>query len=93
MLTKFGVKVVSISGAKGKRMIPPDEYESDVYRKCRNDRSAVESLMFTIKHNYDFGEVMRAGLENVRAELLEQVLVYNFFRVAGQRNRTVKAAA
>jgi hypothetical protein len=69
-----GVRVVSISGSKGKKIIG-------------NDRSAVESLMFTIKYCFDFGRVMRRGIENVRAELLEKVIAYNFCRIVELRRK------
>lgn len=77
----LGIAVVSFSGSKGKRLIPEDEYNSRPYKKARNDRSAVESLIFTLKHNNDFDQVMRRGIENVRAELLEKSIVHNFFRM------------
>jgi len=80
-LLEMGVKVVSISGSKGKRIISPEDWENEEYVKARNDRSAVESLMFTIKYGFDFGFVMRRGIENVRGELLEKVIAYNFCRI------------
>lgn len=76
----LGIPTVSFSGSKGKRLIPEDEYESKAYAKARNDRSAVESTIFTLKHNHDFGRVMRRGLENVRCELHEKAIAHNFFR-------------
>ncbi|TWU35495.1 hypothetical protein S225a_08590 [Candidatus Brocadiaceae bacterium S225] len=76
-----GVEIFSISGSKGKKMTTEDEWESEEYKDSRNNRSAVESLMFTIKHNFEFGVVMRRGIENVRAELLEKVIGYNFCRI------------
>ena len=82
-----GVKIVSFSGSKGKKIIPKSDYESDEYQKARNDRSSVESLMFTIKHNEGFGKVMRRGIASVRSELLEKVLVYNFFRSIKVRSK------
>jgi len=81
ILKEKGIKIVSISGSKGKKITSKDEYESNEYTEARNARSAVESLMFSIKYGYDFGQVMRRGLENVRAELLEKTLVYNFLRI------------
>jgi hypothetical protein len=78
---KLGISVVSISGAKGKKITPVKEWESDEYKKARADRSAVESIMFTLKYSYDFGIVRRRGIENVYAELLEKVIVYNFARI------------
>ncbi len=80
-----GVKVVSISGSKGKKITPTADWDSEAYATARDDRSAVESLMFTIKNGFDFGRVARRGLENVRAELLEKVLAYNFCRLAACR--------
>ncbi len=76
-----GVEIFSISGSKGKKMTTEQEWESEEYKESRNNRSAVESLMFTIKHNFEFGVVMRRGIKNVRAELLEKVIAYNFCRI------------
>lgn len=86
-LLEMGIKVVSISGSKGKRIICEEDWASEGYIQARNDRSAVESLMFTIKYGFDFGKVMRRGIENVRAELLEKVLAYNFCRINEIRKR------
>lgn len=88
-LLNRGVKVVSISGSKGKNITPIEEWESERYATARDNRSAVESLMFTIKNGFDFGRVARRGLENVRAELLEKVLAYNFCRIAACRRGKV----
>lgn len=82
-----GVKTVSISGSKGHRLTPPDDWDAEDYAVARSDRSAVESLMFTIKHGFDFGRVTRRGLANVEAELLEKVIAYNFCRMAASRWR------
>jgi len=88
-LLKFGVKTVSISGSKGKKITPTADWDSEAYAVARDNRSAVESLMFTIKNGFDFGRVARRGLENVRAELLEKVLAYNFCRLAACRRAPV----
>lgn len=77
----WGVEVVSISGSKGKLITPEEDWESLEYAAARNHRSAVESLMFTIKHSFDFGRVARRGLEPVTAEMLEKILAYNFCRM------------
>ena len=76
-----GVKVASISGSKGKKITPDADWDSEEYAVARDYRSAVESLMYTIKYGFDFGRVARRGLENVHAELLEKVLAYNFCRI------------
>ena len=73
---------MSINGSKGKKITPAADWDSEAYAVARDDRSAVESLMYTIKYGFDFGRVARRGLENVRAELLEKVLAYNFCRLA-----------
>lgn len=81
-LQRRGVEVVSISGSKGKKITPDEDWDNLEYVAARDARSAVESLMFTLKHGFDFGRVARRGLENVRAEMLEDVLAYNFCRMA-----------
>lgn len=82
MLQSRGAKVVSIGGSKGKKITPAADWDSEAYAVARDDRSAVESLMFTIKYGFDFDRVARRGLENVQAELLEKVLAYNLCRLA-----------
>ena len=83
----LGVNDISISGAKGKKLTDPEDWESDEYRNVRRLRSAVESLMFTIKNGFEFGELGRRGLAAVRDELLEKVLAYNCCRIILIRKR------
>ena len=82
-----GVITVSINGSKGKKITSEQDWESELFKEARNNRSSVESLMFTIKHNHNFGQVMRRGIVQVRAELLEKVLAYNFCRMIELRKR------
>jgi hypothetical protein len=84
------VKDVSISGAKGKRITDPDAWESQRYRDARRNRSAVESLMFTIKDGFEFGELGRRGIDAVRQELTEKVLAYNCCRIILMKQRRRK---
>lgn len=86
-LLKMGVKILSISGAKGKKLTDPQDWDSDVYRDARRNRSAVESLMFTIKDGFEFGELGRRGIDAVRNELLEKVLAYNCCRLTLMKQR------
>lgn len=79
------IEIVSFSGAKGKKITPDELYESDVYQKVRDDRSAVESIMFTIKFSFNMDRVCRRGLENVRCEALEKIIAYNMLRGARLR--------
>ena len=76
-LEDLDIKVISINGAKGRALTPPADWESDVFGEARDKRSAVESLMYTLKQGFDFGEVARRGLLAVHAELLEKALAYN----------------
>ena len=83
----MGVKDISISGAKGKKLTDSSDWASEEYRDVRRYRSAVESLMFTIKDGFEFGELGRRGLDAVRDELLEKVLAYNCCRIILMKKR------
>ncbi len=83
---ELGVKVVSISGAKGKNLLG-DLWEEDAYADARRYRSSVESLMFCLKHSYHFGSVGRIGIDAVRHELKEKCLAYNQCRAILLRQR------
>jgi hypothetical protein len=89
-LLKAGVDVVSISGAKGKSITTPEQWNQPEYRAARANRSAVESLMFTLKDGYEFGQLLRRENENVRAELMEKVLAYNLGQITRVRERRVR---
>jgi len=86
-----GVKIMSLSGSRGKRIIGEEDWESDGYREARRLRSAVESLMFVVKHCVEFGRLSRRGLEAVRAELLEKALAYNTYRITYLRRKRKQA--
>ena len=86
-----GVKIMSLSGSRGKRIIGEEDWEREEYREARRLRSAVESLMFVAKHCFEFGRVSRRGLEAVRAELLEKALAYNTYRITYLRRRQKQA--
>ena len=83
----LGVKDISISGAKGKKLTQEDAWASEPYRAARRNRSAVESLMFTIKDGFEFGQLGRRGQDAVRDELLEKVLAYNCCRIVLMKKR------
>jgi len=76
------VEIVSLSGAKGKKILGEELWLQDEYIDARRNRSAVESLMFTLKYVYDFGRMRRRGMEPVRAEMLEKVTAYNIMKAA-----------
>jgi len=86
-LLATGIAVVSISGAKGKKITPAEEWKRADYRAARANRSAIESLVFTLKDGYQFGQLVRRGNENVRAELMEKILAYNIGQIVRVRER------
>jgi hypothetical protein len=47
----------------------------------RAERSAIESLVFTLKEGFEFGQMARRTHENVHAEMLEKVLAYNVSQI------------
>lgn len=89
-LLESGVDVVSISGAKGKQITSAAEWERPEYRAARANRSAVESLIFTLKDGYQFGQLLRRENENVRAELTEKILAYNIGQILRVRERRAR---
>lgn len=68
-------------------MTTPGDWESEEYLYARRNRSAVESLMFTIKDGFEFGELGRRGIDAVRDELLEKVRAYNGCRIILMKKR------
>ncbi len=47
----------------------------------------MESLVFTLKEGFEFGEMMRRTHENVLAEMLEKVLAYNISQIIRVRKK------
>jgi hypothetical protein len=82
--------ILSLSGSKGRALTAAADWDSDDYEQARDLRSAVESLMFTLKQGFHFGEVARRGLSAAYADLLEKALAYNTCRTI--RLRQVRAA-
>jgi hypothetical protein len=87
---RVGVKVVSISGAKGKKLIEAQQWKSQPYRQARAERSAIESLVFTLKEGFEFGAMVRRTHVNVLAEMLEKVLAYNIFQIVRVRKKLLE---
>lgn len=75
---EFGVEDVCFSGAVGKAILGEELWEAPEYIAGRRKRSAVESLMFTLKYVFYFGRMRRVGLEAVRKEMLTKIIAYNF---------------
>ena len=68
-------------------MTDPGDWESEVHRHARRNRSAVESLISTIKDDFAFGELGRRGIDEVGDKLLEKVLAYNCCRIILMKKR------
>ncbi|MBN2860333.1 MAG: transposase [Sphaerochaetaceae bacterium] len=85
-----GIKKVSLSGAKGKRLITEEDWFSEDLSELRRNRSAVESLIFVLKYVFNFGRVRRRGIEAVRQELMEKAIAYNFMRMVHLRTERRK---
>jgi IS5 family transposase len=77
----MGVETVSFGGSKGHRLLGEWEWWDEERMRARDERPAVESLVFTLKYCYRFGRLSRRGIEAVRAELWEDAIAYNFFRI------------
>jgi len=83
----MGVATVSFGGSKGRRLLGEWEWWDEERMRARDERSAVESLVFTLKYCYRFGRLSRRGIEAVRAELWEDAIAYNFFRIVQIKRR------
>lgn len=92
-LLEMGVEKVSFSGGTGKQVMPDEDWDSDEFLALRCKRSAVESIIFTLKYVFDFDRMRRRGIEAVRAEMLEKILAHNFWRMGFVRRQKRRKAA
>ena len=83
----LGLQVVSIGGAKGKKITGTQQWNSQPYQQARAERAAIESLLFTLKEGFEFGELARRTHQNVLAEMLEKVLAYNISQISRLRKK------
>jgi hypothetical protein len=89
-LTELDIEHVSFKGAKGKRILGEELWDSDVLREARRFRSRIESLIYCLKHCHEFGEPRRRGIERVHEELMGKAVVYNLCRIIVLRKRKKK---
>jgi IS5 family transposase len=89
-LQNEGIETVNISGAKGKRIISEEDWDSDIYREARRNRSAVESLMSIMKGCFGFGRMTVRGLDNVYRSMLQKALAYNLVRCIYRIEQSLK---
>ena len=83
-----GVEFVSFSGAKGRKVLGEELWDSPEYKALRDDRSAVESTIFTVKHKFNLRSFCRRGLSGVGMELAATVFAFNLWRTAYQRRHS-----
>ena len=76
----LGVEKLSLSGAVGKKVTPSELWEDESFIHMRRQRSAVESLIFTLKYVFEFGHMRRRGLENVISEMMGKLIAYNIIK-------------
>jgi hypothetical protein len=76
---------------KPKKLIETQQWKSRSYQQARAERSEIESLLFTLKEGFEFGEMMRRTHENVLAEMLEKVLAYNISQIIRMRKKLFRA--
>jgi len=90
-LIDAGVHVVAFSGATGRKVLGEDIYATDAWAHLRNERSAVESTIFTFKHKLGMRRFCRRGLQGVHADLAAAVLAYNLWRITYVRRKRREA--
>lgn len=86
-LQDLQVDIISMNGSTGKRVTPQQEWESDLYKQARNKRSAVESLVFTLRFKFHLYRFSRRGISAVRAEFYEKAIAHNLWRAVLLRKR------
>ena len=79
--------MIRIHGSKGRALTARADWNSDENAWARDQRSAIESLIFTLKQGFDFGQVARRGLSAAHGELLEKALAYNLCHMVRVRLR------
>ena len=90
-LLMMPISTISINGAKGRKITPSEKGESETYQSARNARSAVESLIFTLRFKFHLYRFTRRGFDAVKAELIEKILAYNLWRIAYLRKKRIRS--
>ncbi len=90
---ELGVKDVSFSGAVGRKILGEELWNDEKYTEARRNRSAVESLMFSLKYTVHFGRLRRRGIEAVKCEMLGKVITYNYLHKIVRLEKLEKLAA
>lgn len=69
--------LASFSGAKGRRLTPPGEWDDDAHRALRRVRARFKGVISTLKRAHLLGRAACVGEGRVRAELLCKVIAYD----------------
>ncbi len=83
----LGVEIVSFSGARGKKLLGQERWESDSYTEARRARNGAESGIYVLKKKAGFEQLAANGMERVRGELYEKVLACNGFKLVELRRQ------
>ena len=88
----FGLETMSMSGAKGRKVIGEALWNSPAYREARRLRGLMESPIFVLKHVNGMARMRRTGVSAVRREITEKILAYNAVRAVQLRKRATQRA-
>ncbi len=77
------------------KVTPEKEWNSPEYKEARNDRSAVETAVFTLRFKFNLYSFSRRGIEDVQTEMYEKIIAHKLWRMAFLRKRaaTLKKAS
>ncbi len=95
-LEERNIEVISINGAKGRALTSPDDWASDVFGQARDKRSAVASLMYTLKHGFDFGGGSGDDMGQTVSQTLSTALTESYAQLSSPADvalSTTKAGA
>lgn len=83
----YKLEVMSISGAKGRKLLGEEIYNSQEYKNARNIRGKYEFPFFILKHMQDMQRMKRVGVKAVRREITEKVIAFNTIRAIQLRKQ------
>lgn len=66
------------AGLLGKKILGEELWEDKKDINGRRKRSAVESIMFSLKYVVHFGRLRRREIEAVTPEMLGKIIAYNY---------------
>jgi hypothetical protein len=77
---KLGIRVVSFKGAKGKKITPKEEYESEANRELRRRRPCVEGTISSAKRVEGIGQLRTFSRIAAYRELVFKAIAHNLRR-------------